>query len=196
MKILVIDSCIRANSKTRMVLNAFLDTIDKNNNTIEKIVLNNNSKLVSLNDTLLEKRNNDCLNKTFNDSYYDFAKSVKNCDCIIVAAPFYDLTFPSVMKIFIEQTLISNLTFVDTPQGVKGIVNCKKMIYIAVRGMECNDTNNIDIGSQYLRGYCNMLGIPELEKISYSGITFSELEQKIKDNQNKYKEIFTGYSAR
>ena len=53
MKILVIDSCIRANSKTRIVLNAFLDTIDKNSNTIEKIVLNNNSKLVSLNDTLV-----------------------------------------------------------------------------------------------------------------------------------------------
>ncbi len=187
-KVLVVDSCIRKNSKTRMVLNSFLSRLS-NDYLVEKIYLNNNDSLIPLNDEILDKRNKDIINKEFNSTYYDFAKKLKECDIVIIAAPFYDLTFPSVLKIFIEQTLISNLTFVDTENGVKGIINCNKMIYITVRGMECNDYNNIDVGTQYLKGYCNMLNIQKFCSISYSAVSYDVLKEKIESDLCHYDEL-------
>ena len=75
----------------------------------------------------------------FDDEYYDFAKKLKSCDALVIAAPFYDLCFPTILKCFIEQTLVYNLTFVDDEFGVKGIINCKKLIYLSVRGGVIND---------------------------------------------------------
>lgn len=187
MKILIIDSCIRKNSKTRIMLNKFMDILKQHHNDINIIYLNNNKKLVPLNDILLEKRNNDCINMDFKDEYYDFAKELKNCDIVIVAAPFYDLCFPAIFKTFIEQTLVYNLTFVDSTNGIKGLTNCKKMIYLAVRGMSTNEFN-LDIATPYLKGYCNMLGIKELYSLTYDGISYEDLEANLDNDINPFYE--------
>lgn len=181
MKILVIDSCIRDNSKTRIVLKSFMDVLKQKYDDIKTIHLNNNKKLVPLNNELLSKRDNDCYNMTFDDDYYDFAKEIKKCDVVIVAAPFYDLCFPAVFKTFIEQTLVYNLTFIDCENGIKGLTNCKKIIYLAVRGMPINNYN-IDIATPYLKGYSNMLGISELYSLTYNDISYEELEIKLKND--------------
>lgn len=190
MKILVIDSCIREESKTRMILNKFTDILKQQFNDINTIYLNNNKKLVPLSDTLLEKRNNDILKMDFKDEYYDFAKAIKDCDVVIVAAPFYDLCFPAVLKTFIEQTLVYNLTFENMENGIKGLTNCKKMIYFAVRGMAINEYN-MDIATPYLKGYCNMLGIKEFYSLAYNEISYEELEVTLsKDIKKFYEKCF------
>lgn len=181
MNILVIDSCIREKSKTRRILNEFINVLNKNNHNINIIYLNNNKKLMPLNNELLAKRDNDCFNMSFDDEYYDFAKEIKKCDVVVLAAPFYDLCFPAVFKIFIEQTLVYNLTFMDSNDGIMGLTNCKKMIYLAVRGMNVNEFN-IDVATPYLKGYCNMLGIKEFYSLSYNEIEYDELENKLRED--------------
>lgn len=197
MRILVIDSSIRENSKTRMVLNRFLAEMNNNRDIeIDTIYLNNNPYLMPLNDCLLAKRDSDCYNKRFYDDYYCFAKKLKSCDALVIAAPFYDLCFPTILKCFIEQTLVYNLTFVDDEFGVKGIINCKKLIYLSVRGGVINDYNNVDIATPYLNGYKNMLGIKEFYTLSYSCIDYPELEKKLEEDIPLfYKKCLYEYNA-
>ena len=93
--ILFINACIRKNSRTKQLADHF---INKFNEPIEEInLLDQHFPLVdedflNTRDVLLKGRN-------YDDPLFAMARQFSEADRIIVAAPYYDLSFPASLKV-------------------------------------------------------------------------------------------------
>ena len=99
-----------------------------------------------------------------------YGKLIAQADRIVVAAPFWDLSFPAVLKVFIEHMCAPGLTFKYNPDGSnQGICRAEKMLYITTRGGFTETGSLLDQGSSYLKAICWLWGIPQLETIALVG---------------------------
>ena len=99
-----------------------------------------------------------------------YGKLIAQADRIVVAAPFWDLSFPAVLKVFIEHMCAPGLTFKYNPDGSnQGICRAEKMLYITTRGGFTETGSLLDQGSSYLKAICWLWGIPQLETIAFTG---------------------------
>ena len=131
MKILVVDACTSDNSRTRALTKYLLTKL---NGDIQTVYLTEN-KPGALDKKTLSKRDNAVKNNDFSDKMFDFAKQFKSTDTVIFAAPYWDLSFPSVLKQYIEQINVCGLTFEYTRSGMpKSLSNVKRFIYVTTAG--------------------------------------------------------------
>ena len=99
-----------------------------------------------------------------------YGKLISQADRIVVAAPFWDLSFPAVLKVFIEHMCAPGLTFKYNPDGSnQGICCADKMLYITTRGGFTETGSPLDQGTSYLKAICWLWGIPQLETIALVG---------------------------
>ncbi len=66
------------------------------------------------------RRKNICLiaSRQFDDPYFRYARQFAGADEIVIAAPYWDLSFPSVLKVYLEHICITGITFQYTPEGM------------------------------------------------------------------------------
>ena len=122
-KILFINACARENSRTKE-LSCHL--LGKMNGEITEIDLYREN-LLPLDKNGLEKRN---LHE-YSGGEFEYARQFKEADVIVIAAPFWDLSFPSVLKIYFENITVSGITFEYSQEGRPvGKCNAKKLYYI------------------------------------------------------------------
>ena len=130
-EILFINACIRENSRTLELAKHVLSKLSGN---VTKIELNKmNLKPLDL-DTL-KLRDNSNMKKDFSDSTFDLAKQFANADTIVIAAPYWDLMFPAVMKNYLETITVNGLTFCYGKDGrPQGLCKAKRLIYVTTAG--------------------------------------------------------------
>lgn len=94
---------------------------------------------------------------------------------IVIAAPFWDMSFPSVLKVFFERISLPDLTFVNTPDGnTKGNCKAEKLLYITTRGMEIPTGDARDQGTSYLKALGWLWGIPEILTVAAWGMDVTD----------------------
>ena len=98
MKVLYINSCIRNTSRTKILADYLLKKIG---GEVKEIVLTE-EKLAPIDDDFLQKRETFISECNFNDDIFSYAKDFVSADTIVVVAPYWDLSFPSVLKVFLE----------------------------------------------------------------------------------------------
>ena len=60
----------------------------------------------------------------------------------MIAAPYWDLSFPSVLRIYLEHTTVTGLTFRYSETGVPvGLCKAKRLIYVTTAGGPIGDRN-------------------------------------------------------
>ena len=90
---------------------------------------------------MLNKRNELSANNDF--SSFKEANKFKEAETIVIAAPYYDLSFPSALKVYIENIMISNLTFTYSIDGNPiNLSNVKRLFYVSTSGGPLIDNNN------------------------------------------------------
>ena len=55
------------------------------------------------------------------------ARDIAAADRILIAAPFWDMSFPAVLKAFFEQVSLFGITFEDNGNKCVGLCKCKKV---------------------------------------------------------------------
>ena len=87
----------------------------------------------------------------FKDSYFDqrealleenrrdhprfrYAHQFAQADLIVIAAPFWDLSFPALLKVYIEQVSVDGITFGSTADGLKGLCRASHLVFLTTRG--------------------------------------------------------------
>ena len=91
------------------------------------------------------------------------ALAFAEADEIVVAAPYWDMSFPSVLKVWVENMYVRNLTFrYDNDQSV-GLCRGRESVYITTAGSPIGEN---DWGTAYMRAVLNTLGIPGFTRIS------------------------------
>ena len=91
----------------------------------------------------------------FNDRMFDLAKQFKDADEILIAAPFWDLSFPALLKNYIERVSVAGLTFKYTLTGSVGLCKAKRILYFSTCG---GFTNGRHLGYEYIKavGECEV----------------------------------------
>ena len=82
----------------------------------------------------------------------------RRADAVLIAAPYWDLSFPSVLKTWVENIWVRNLTFVYRDDKPVGLARGRAAVYVTTSGsyMEGHDW-----GALYIEDVMKTLGIPE-----------------------------------
>lgn len=154
MSVLFINACVRDNSRTLAIARKVLENYDCE---IEEVVLND-LNISPLNKMLLSKRENLIKNNELNNEFFKLANQFSKADEIIIAAPFWDLSFPALLKTYFENITVSGITFCYNNGKPEGLCSAKKLTYVTTSGGKIF----IDYGYNYIKTLAlNFYGIKE-----------------------------------
>lgn len=131
-KLLFIDACISTHaSRTKRLCTTYIDQFLKKNPevTLETVVLRK-GKVEPLTKERIIERDKYVERKDWNHPMFDFAKQFQEADYIVVGTPYWDLSFASILKVYVENIMVADLTFKATNTGFVGLCEGKSLVYI------------------------------------------------------------------
>lgn len=129
-KTLFINACVRKNSRTFKLAKHVLNKLD---GEIEECNLQKEN-ISSLNEQLLAKRDALLAGGDYSADLLKYARTFAEADQIVIAAPYWDLTFPALLKTYLENITVSGITFYYKEGIPQGLCKAKKLIYVATAG--------------------------------------------------------------
>ena len=155
-QILFINACPREGSRT-LELARHLPT--KLDGTVEELAIFEEN-LLPLNGKTLALRDKMTANRNFDHPIFKYARQFAKADTIVLAAPFWDLSFPSALKIWLEYVMAKEITFRYTEEGFPcGLCKAKKLFYVSTAGGPVLPSH---MGFSYVDALAkNYFGIPE-----------------------------------
>ena len=162
---LFINACVRKESRTKELADYYLS---KQKEQYEEVYLNAIDFPVADED-FLNRRDRLIDRRDFSDPVFDLARQFAEADDIVIAAPFWDLSFPAAVKQYFEQINVRGITFYYTPEGIPaGLCRAKCLTYITTAG---GDFFPEEFGAGYIRALAqNFYGIPEFRLIKAAGL--------------------------
>lgn len=130
MNILFVNACLREDSRTHRLAERVLQKL---NGQITEINLQK-KPVQALTAETLNKRSRLLADKKYDDEFFKYAHQFADADIIVIAAPYWDLSFPAVLKCFVEAISVVGITFEYTAQGVRGLCKAQKLIYVTTAG--------------------------------------------------------------
>ena len=171
MRLLCIDACPRdqAVSRTYLLLTAFAQAYRAlhPNNEIQTLRLADEGLSPFYHEDILHREQ--LIDEgRFDDDLFRWARDFQSADHIAVAAPYWDLSFPAVLKLYIENIFVRNLTFGYTPKGEPiGLCQGKRLLYLTTAG---SPIGKEDWGFGYMQAVASMLGVKEFDRVSAEGL--------------------------
>ena len=130
-KILYINACCRENSRTDELAQHLLGCLRgdvQSVNLFDKNISSLNAQLLSKRDSLLKEGNTD-------DESLALAKQFSTADTIVIAAPYWDLMFPSILKVYLENITVCGITFRYSEKGIpQSLCKAKNLYYVTTSG--------------------------------------------------------------
>ena len=163
--VLFINACVRDESRTRILADYVLSRL---NAPYEEIKLEA-IEFPTVDEDFLLFRDQMVSAEAFDDPVFRLAKQFAAADDIVIAAPFWDLSFPAILKQYFEQINVVGITFFYTPEGVpKGLCKAKSVTYIMTAG---GDYVPEEFGPGYVKALSQgFYGIPEFKLIKATGL--------------------------
>ena len=163
--ILFVDACVRAQSRTKRLAEALLAKL--NEETVH-IALEEISFAVTDED-YLKKRDDLISTGAFDDDMFALARQFAAADTIVIAAPFWDLSFPAKLKQYIEAINVTGVTFEYTSEGFpKGLCKANSLYYVMTAGGNYVPS---EFGFGYIKSLAqNFYGIKNVEIITATGL--------------------------
>ena len=152
--ILFVNACVRPQSRTKRLA---LAVLTKLGGDVKEVDLERENVL-PLNNAALEYRLKRVSEGDFDDPMFDLAKDFAAAEKIVIAAPYWDLSFPALLKCYIEQISVIGLTFAYNDAGQPyGLCKADRLIYVTTSG---GPMFNEDAGFGYIKSLAqNFYGI-------------------------------------
>ncbi|MBR2660710.1 MAG: NAD(P)H-dependent oxidoreductase [Clostridia bacterium] len=173
--ILFVDACVRMNSRTRFLARHILAQLD---GTVTEVNPATETKPI-VSEQFINRRNKSSETGEFSDPVYTPARQFSEADIIVIAAPYWDLSFPAVLKAYFEQINVLGLTFEYTDDGfTRGLCRAKKLIYVTTAG---GPIVSDEYGYGYVKALAqNFYGIPDVcqvkaERLDMIGADVAEI---------------------
>lgn len=100
---------------------------------------------------------------------FRYAHQFAAADKIVIAAPFWDLSFPALLKVYIENICVDGITFHTDEHGLKGLCKADHMVYLTARGGIYTDSD-MEMGSAYLEKMAVFFGIDRYDCVAAEGL--------------------------
>ena len=160
-KILFINACVRPKSRTAELSRHLLNRL---NGEITEVNLYKEDLLPLCNKGIEKRAMHDISGEEF-----EYAKQFSKADSIVIGAPFWDLSFPAVLKLYFENVTVSGITFEYSENG-RPVSKCraKKLYYITTSGGHIGNNN---FGFDYVKALAeNFFGINDISFYSAEGL--------------------------
>lgn len=197
-KLLFIDACVnRGISRTEQLAQTLLKEMNQNGEyEIETLNLEDEDlKLFTGKESALRESLTRAGN--FEGPLFIYAKQFAAADRIVVAAPYWDFSFPARMKCYLEQICVTGLTFTFSSKGIPGgLCHADSLHYVTTSGGSIGELN---LGYEYLEKLCKVYyGINETvcytaEGLDIEGNSVEEIMKEAGEKAvQKYREFTSG----
>ena len=180
--VLYINACVRAGSRTKIIADGL---ITKLSGPVTELRLEN-IDFPKVDEAFLLKRDRLIAEHKFNDPMFDLAGQFAEADTIVIAAPFWDLSFPAAVKQYIELINVVGITFEYTNEGIpRGLCAAKRLYYVTTAG---GDFFPEDYGYGYVKALAqNFYGIQDVRLIKATGLDIlgADVDRIIKDTMRR-----------
>ena len=183
-KLLFIDCCIRKEeSRTKILADYFLENVDHKEYEIELLSLMDldlmylNTKSLATRDRLIELGE-------LNHPRFNYAHQFQEAFKIVIASPFYDLSIPALLKVYIENCTVDGITFKSTENGLIGLCKADHMLYLTTRG-GIMEGSPLEMATSYLDGMCKFLGIDRFSYVYADGMDMPLEKEKLLNEAKK-----------
>ena len=163
--ILFINACVRKGSRTKRLADFYLSKLNK---PFKEIRLHE-VEFPVFDEEFLRRRDHLVMEQDFGNPLFALARQFAEADTIVIAAPYWDLSFPAALKQYFEQINVVGVTFRYTPEGMpEGLCQAKSLTYITTAGGNA-------VPEEYGFGYVKALaqsyyGIPDVRLITATGL--------------------------
>ena len=129
--VLFINACVREGSRTRELAGHVLSKLG---GEVQEVKLYGTA-LPPLDPAGMAKRGEALRTGDFSDPVFALARQLAAADTVVIAAPYWDLMFPAVLKSYLEAVTVNGLTFAYGENGIpRGLCRAKKLIYVTTAG--------------------------------------------------------------
>ncbi len=130
-KALFVNACVRKESRTKVLADCLLSKL----NCEVKEVRLENIDFPTVDENFLIERDRLLQNGNFDAPMFSLAREFAAADTIVIAAPFWDLSFPAALKQYFEQITVLGITFRYSDEGVPmGLCKAKRLYYVTTAG--------------------------------------------------------------
>ncbi|MBQ7505527.1 MAG: NAD(P)H-dependent oxidoreductase [Ruminococcus sp.] len=163
--ILFINACERGDSRTKKLADYLLS---KTSESVDELTLGDIS-FPKTDESFLIKRDALISKREFDNPMFSLARQFAAADQIVIAAPYWDLSFPAALKQYIEQINVNGVTFTYSSKGYPiGLCKAKKLYYVSTAG---GDFAPEEYGFGYVKALAeSFYGIKDVEHIKAVGL--------------------------
>ena len=163
--VLLINACARAESRTLPLAKKAAAKISADYSIVNLF----EKKLKPVDKETLAKRDSFIDANDFSDDMFLLAKQFKEAEDIVIAAPYWDLSFPSVLKCYLEAICVNGLTFKYGENGIPvSLCNAKRLIYVTTAGGYIGEAN---FGYDYIKAlFAGLFGVSNSVCIKAEGL--------------------------
>ena len=188
MKVLFVNACMRGEkSRTLVLCKAYLQKLQKAHPeaVIEEVNLDS-MEIEPQTGAFIARRDGFLKAGDFSDTMFDLAKQLIGADHVVIGAPYWDLSFPAKLKMYLERCSVDKLTFIYDDHGVPhGQCRADSLTYITTAGGFIGDMN---FGFDYVKGLCSFLfGIKKFHFAAADGIDIVGIDVNAKLEEAKAK---------
>lgn len=163
--ILFINACVRKESRTRRLADHLLDKLGQ---PFDEVCLHDIAFPVK-DEAFLEMRDRLIAEEDFGNPAFDLARQFSEAETIVIAAPYWDLSFPASLKQYLEQVNVVGITFRYTEEGIPvGLCKAERIYYVTTAGGYYVPA---DFGFGYVKALAeNYYGTHDVRLIEASGL--------------------------
>ena len=163
--ILYINACCRESSRTNELAHHLLLKLDGNVQSVNLYEEN----ICPIDANLLSKRDYFLKNDMTDDELFSLAKQFASADTIVIATPYWDLMFPSILKVYLENITVCGVTFRYSDKGIpQSLCSAKNLYYVTTAGGFIGEYN---FGFDYVKALAaGFFGIKNIRFFSAEGL--------------------------
>ena len=165
MSILLVDACVRAQSRTKRLSDRLLEQLDGYVETLRLEEID----FPKVDGAFLLRRDALIAAGQLDAPMFALARQFAQAEQIVIAAPYWDLSFPASLKQYLEQINVIGVTFRYSPEGLpEGLCRAKRLFYVTTAGGAFVPT---EFGFGYVKALAkSFYGIPDVRLIPASGL--------------------------
>ena len=176
-KALIVDCCLRGEeSRTAKLMEAFVAALPVDVQA-EKLVLEEEA-LAPLTGAHFQQRQRLLDEGKLDHPRFRYAHQFAEADIVCIAAPFWDLSFPALLKIYFEQISLDGITFTARDNGLVGLCKGTDLVFLTTRGGIYTD-DSMEMGSRYVDAMHTFFGFDRYHCIAADGLDIEGFDVEI-----------------
>lgn len=168
MNALFVNACVREGSRTKRLCDAYRrkhwsgEKVDVRELEVWK------EPPVPLDAARLRKRDSDIAAGDLGGEAYRYAREFAGADEILIGAPYWDCSFPALLKLYLEQICVNGITFGYGEDGrPQRLCACEKLVYITTAGGFLGAGSSVEL---FIRELGGLFCIPDVQFIKADGL--------------------------